>query len=108
MRKRLTDVDPMANPFDSEFGGKPGNDTNTGSTRNPGVSYGGKKQAMSVTVSTDVLEKLRDVAYFEPGATISSLVEQGAKELIEKLERERGEPYPSRDGKPVPTGRRAK
>jgi post-segregation antitoxin (ccd killing protein) len=47
-------------------------------------------------VPTDLLEKARDVAYWERMG-VSELAETGLRREIERLEKKRGKPYPRRE-----------
>jgi len=58
------------------------------------------RKRVSWTLDDQILERTRDAAHGLPGRpTISGLVEQALRELIARLERERGEPFaPRPDG----------
>jgi len=53
----------------------------------------------SIKVDPDLMDRLRDAAYWTPGATLGRLFEEGAEMILEALEKERGEPFPPRGRK---------
>jgi hypothetical protein len=58
---------------------------------------------------TDLIERARDAAYWER-ATLAGIVVQALSDALDRMEKERGEPYPPRKsqlrgGRPVGTGR---
>jgi len=67
-------------------------------TQEPSV----ERQRLTVNISAEVVERGRDVAYWEPEATLAGLVERGLAAEIARLERKRGEPYEPRKGQLKP------
>jgi hypothetical protein len=64
---------------------------------------------IAVRLAPELVQRMRDAAYFTPGETLTSIVERGATAEIDRLERERGEAFPRatapvRRGRPVRRG----
>jgi predicted DNA-binding protein len=64
-----------------------------------------KKQSVTVRLSTDLLERMRNLVYWTPGSTMNSLVEESLEESIKKLEEKKGDAFPQRT-KPLQPGRK--
>ena len=58
------------------------------------------KTKITVMLRPDTLERARRAAYWEPGVTISGLVDELLTDWLDRAEKRRGEPY-----KPIPEGR---
>lgn len=64
------------------------------------------KMRITFYVSKDVVERVKNAAYWTPGMTLSAMAEKALEEHVERLEAERGEPFPEREselskGRPV-------
>jgi len=57
-----------------------------------------ERARLTVNITADVIERARDIAYWDPEQTVAGLVERGLRAEIKRLERKLGEPYPSRRG----------
>ena len=55
-----------------------------------------KKEKMTVHLTHDLINRVKNAAYWDPEHTITSIAEIGMKYAIEKVEREHGGPYPQR------------
>lgn len=65
-----------------------------------------KKQNYTASLDPEVLERIKDAAYFTPGLTISQIISDGALLYLAMLEEDRGGPIPKREpGAKVQTGR---
>lgn len=60
----------------------------------------------SVKIPADLLDRARDAAYWVPGVTLTGMIQEGLRAVIEQLQREHngGKPFLARRG-PVRTGR---
>ena len=59
----------------------------------------GQKQAkLTVHLSHDLIERVKNAAYWNPRLTIASIAEMGVKFAIEQVEKENGGAYPPREG----------
>lgn len=67
-----------------------------------------QRETLSVSVPAPVADRARDAVHFEPGLTLSGLAARGLEELLERLERKRGTPYPRRPVAKLPAGRPVK
>ena len=67
------------------------------------AATGEKKGRAPFQLPNDLLEKARDVAYWDR-ITLAALAEEGLRMAIEKRERQRGEPFPPR-GEELRAGR---
>jgi hypothetical protein len=56
------------------------------------------KQKLTVHLSFELADRVKNAAYWNPRLTIASIAEQGIKSAIEKFEREHGGKYPPREG----------
>lgn len=54
------------------------------------------KERITLHISTDLLEKMKNAVYYEPGLTLAGFAEEALAVALEKLEKKRGEPYPER------------
>lgn len=57
-----------------------------------------QKERLTVHVSKAVAEQARDAVYHTPGLTLAALAEQALTDAVRKLERQRGQPFPTRSG----------
>lgn len=55
-----------------------------------------KRQRMTVSLPTDLLERIRDAAYWTSGSTMAGLISSAMENLIETLETQNGRPFPPR------------
>ncbi|MCC2643774.1 MAG: hypothetical protein K0S45_4187 [Nitrospira sp.] len=55
-----------------------------------------KRQRMTVSLSTDLLERVRDAAYWTPGSTMAGLISSAIEDLIKNLESQNGRPFSPR------------
>jgi hypothetical protein len=58
----------------------------------------------------ELIERVRNAVYWEPDATLAGILVQAVADTIDRMERERGEPYPPRknrlrSGRPIGTGK---
>jgi hypothetical protein len=54
-----------------------------------------------------LIEKFRDTVYWTPGSSMAGLVEQATADLLTRLEKKHGKPFPSRRT-PLKAGRKIK
>lgn len=66
----------------------------------PAVGKRGK-QKLTVHLSPELADRVKNAAYWNPRLTIAGIAEQGIRQAIDKLEREHGGKYPPRDGELV-------
>ena len=71
-----------------------------------------KKEKLTVHLTHDLIERVKNAAYWNPRLTIAAIAERGIAQVIEQIERENGGPYPAREeelkgGRPIGTGRAA-
>lgn len=72
-----------------------------------------KKPAMEKVTTPfpeDLIERVRNAVYWEPEATLAGIIVQAVADAIDRMEAERGEPYPPRknrirSGRPIGTGK---
>ena len=65
-----------------------------------------KKEKLTVHLTHDLIERVKNAAYWNPRLTIASIAELGIKYAIEQVEKEHGGPYPQREselkgGRPI-------
>ena len=67
---------------------------------------GQKKEKLTVHLTHDLIERVKNAAYWNPRLTIASIAELGVRFAIEQVEKEHGGPYPPREselkgGRPI-------
>lgn len=75
--------------------------------RGPKLTVPAKERA-TFQLTPGLLDRARDAVYFTPGATMAALMEDALRSHLEKLEKKRGTPFPSRRGAVLRTGRPVK
>lgn len=54
------------------------------------------KQRITVQISAEVIERVKNAVYWTPGLTLASLAEQAFSKAVNALENERKVPFPQR------------
>jgi predicted DNA binding CopG/RHH family protein len=62
------------------------------------------KQRITVQISEDVIERLKNAVYWTPGLTLASLAEEAFSKAVDALEKEREAPFSKRKDE-LKTGR---
>jgi len=57
----------------------------------------GVKERLTVHLPIDVIARLKDAVYWTPGLTLAGLAESALSKAVDKLEKQRGEPFPPRE-----------
>lgn len=65
-----------------------------------------KKERLTVQISSEVIDRIKDAVYWTPGLTLSALSEEAFIKIIDFLESERKSPFPKRkeelkSGRPI-------
>ena len=65
-----------------------------------------KKEKLTVHLTHDLIERVKNAAYWNPRLTIASIAELGVRYAIEQVEKEHGGAYPPREselkgGRPI-------
>ena len=65
-----------------------------------------KKEKLTVHLTHDLIERVKNAAYWNPRLTIAAIAERGIIQVIEEIEQEHGGPYPPREeelkgGRPI-------
>ncbi len=55
-----------------------------------------KRQRMTVSLPTDLLERIRDAAYWTSGTTMAGLISSALEDLLHNLEAQNGRPFSPR------------
>jgi hypothetical protein len=55
-----------------------------------------KKQRITVQISEDVIERIKNAVYWTPGLTLASLAEKAFSKIVDELENDREAPFPKR------------
>lgn len=63
------------------------------------------KQRVTIHLSTDLINRVKDAVYWEPGLTLTAFAEEALQRALEKLEKKRGEKYPERTDHNLKGGR---
>lgn len=72
----------------------------------PVVHRSPARRKLTVHLRPDVIERVKNAAYWNPRLTIAAIAEAGILQAIEEIEREQGGPYPPREqelrgGRPI-------
>lgn len=54
------------------------------------------KEKMTIQISKDTIERAKNTVYWTPGLTIAQLIEEALNLVLNKMEKQRGEPFPQR------------
>ena len=54
------------------------------------------KERLTVHLSVELIDRVKNAVYWTPGLTLAGLTEEGLTEAVDALEKSRGGPYPSR------------
>ncbi len=54
------------------------------------------KQRITLHISTDLVDRIKNAVYWEPGLTVAGFAEEAFTGAMDVLEKERGEPFPQR------------
>lgn len=63
------------------------------------VSVSGRRGKISVTLDVDLIDRVKNAAYWNPRLTIAKIAEKGIRKAIEQIENENGGRYKQRDSK---------
>jgi len=63
-----------------------------------------KKQRITVQISEEVIDRVKNSVYWTPGLTLASLAEEAFVKAVDELENQRGEPFSKRKDE-LKTGR---
>ena len=55
-----------------------------------------KRQRMTVSLPTELLERMRDAAYWTSGTTMAGLISSALEDLLNNLETQNGRPFSPR------------
>ncbi len=64
-----------------------------------------QKTRVTIHVSVDLIDRVKNAVYWEPGLTLTGFAEKAFEKELKKMEREWGEAYPERDEKKLKGGR---
>ena len=54
------------------------------------------KERLTVHLPVELIDRIKNAVYWTPGLTLAGLAEEALTAAVEKLERERGGPFPPR------------
>jgi hypothetical protein len=57
------------------------------------------KERLTIHVSSDLVERLRDAVYWTPGLTLAGLAEEALSQAVDALEKKNRKPFPKRAGR---------
>jgi hypothetical protein len=57
-----------------------------------------KRQRMTVSLPAELVERVRDAAYWTPGSTMAGLITEALEDLLRQRERQNGRPFAPRLG----------
>jgi hypothetical protein len=56
------------------------------------------RQKLTVHLDSDVVNRVKNAAYWDPRLTIAKIAERGIRLALKEVEKEHGGPYPQRNG----------
>lgn len=63
-----------------------------------------KKQRITVQISENIIDRIKNAVYWTPGVTLASLAEEAFSKIVDEIEKSRGTPFPKRKDE-LKTGR---
>jgi hypothetical protein len=66
-----------------------------------------KKERVTFHLPADLIERARNSVFWTPGLTLATLAEEAIRDALDRIEKERGEPFPPRK-RALKTGRPVK
>jgi hypothetical protein len=64
-----------------------------------------KKERITIHLPIDIIERIKNVVYWEPGITLTGFAEYAFEKALQEQEAKRGEPYPERKERTLKSGR---
>jgi len=64
-----------------------------------------KKQRVTIHLPVELINEVKNAVYWEPGLTLTDFAEKALESALKKLEKKRGEKYPSRNNAKLKGGR---
>ncbi len=64
-----------------------------------------KKQRVTIHIPEDLIDRVKNAVYWEPGLTLAGFAEMALAKALEDLELERGAPFPNRRDRQLRGGR---
>jgi len=61
-----------------------------------------KRERITFFLSSNLIDKLRNTAFWSPGITMAEIVEQSVTTGLDRIEKQRGEPFPPRQRQLLP------
>jgi hypothetical protein len=65
----------------------------------------GKKERITIHLPIDLIGKIKNAVYWEPGLTLTAFAEYAFERALHEQEEKRGAPYPERSGRTLKGGR---
>lgn len=63
------------------------------------------KQRVTIHISVDLIDRVKNAVYWEPGLTLTEFAEQAFSKALDKREKDKGGSYPARKDKQLKGGR---
>jgi hypothetical protein len=102
-------VQPMPDDSETERSHRPvATPLNAEAVRKPPKPKAPKRQKATVNVRLDLMERVKNAAYYVPGLTVTAIVEMGLLHALEQIEQKNGGAFKPRDqelvgGRPLGT-----
>ncbi len=64
-----------------------------------------KKQRITIHLPIDLIERIKNVVYWEPGLTLTGFAQEAFEDAVKKIEAKRGSVYPERKDRLLKGGR---
>lgn len=74
-------------------------------TIEPELQSSVKKQRVTIHIPVDLIDRVKNAVYWEPGLTLAGFAEDALSKALEQMETERGAPFPGRKEHKLKGGR---
>lgn len=64
-----------------------------------------RKERITIHLTADLIDRVKDVVYWEPGLTLTGFAEEAFEKVLQEREAKRGQPYPQRKERILRSGR---
>jgi hypothetical protein len=85
-----------ANPLDSIIPSAQEPTATMAPTGLTGTLGTGGKERLTVHLTPDLIDRVKNAVYWTPGLTLAGLAQQAFSQVLAEIESERGEPFPPR------------
>jgi len=92
------------NPLEAYLGSKKDKQQNS-DMQQPECMNVKKKERITIHLTSDLIDKVKNVVFWEPGLTLTGFAEYALEKALQEMEEKRGEKYPEREERTLKSGR---